>query len=110
MNRQDLYEKLKFSQNALCAAPSPFDCWLTLRGIKTLAIRMERHSANAQAMARFLGGHKAVSAVHYPGLPDDPGHRTPKKQRRGCGGMLSFGLRESSKVEDRVGNVDVIIL
>src|SRR5438094_508189 len=110
MNRGDLYEKLKFAQNALGAVPSPFDCWLTLRGIKTLAIRMERHSANAQAMARFLAGHKAVSAVHYPGLPDDPGHRTAKKQMRGFGGMLSFELRDSAKVADRLRKLEVIIL
>ena len=110
MNRGDLYEKLKFAQNALGAVPSPFDCWLTLRGIKTLAIRMERHSANAQAMARFLAGHKAVSAVHYPGLPDDPGHRTAKKQMRGFGGMLSFELRDSAKVADRLRKLEIIIL
>jgi len=63
-DREDLYEKLRFAQNALGAVPSPFDCWLTLRGIKTLAVRMERHCDNAEAMARFLAGHKGVSNVH----------------------------------------------
>src|SRR5439155_23099213 len=110
MNRRGLYEILRVAQNALGAVPSPFDRWISLRGIKTLAIRMERHSANAQAMARFIAGHKTVCAVHYPGLPDDPGHRTAKKQMRGFGGMLSFELRDSAKVADRLRKLEVIIL
>src|SRR5439155_878748 len=100
-NREDLYEKLRFAQNALGAVPSPFDCWLTLRGIKTLAVRMERHCDNAEAMARFLAGHKGVSNVHYPGLPEDPGHRVAKKQMRRFGGMLSFEMRDAAKVVGR---------
>ena len=92
------------------AVPSPFDCWLTLRGIKTLPVRMERHCDNAEALARFLKDHKAVSKVHYPGLPEDPGHGTAKKQMRRFGGMLSFELRDASKVADRLRRLEVILL
>src|SRR3989442_1714735 len=97
----DLHEKLKFSQNALGAVPSAFDCWLTLRGIKTLAVRMETHCDNAEALAKFLKGHKAIAKVHYPGLPDDPGHAIAKKQMRRFGGMLSFEARDPSQIVER---------
>src|SRR5216117_3381176 len=110
MNRGDLYEKLKFAQNALGAVPSPFDCWLTLRGVKTLGVRMERHCDNAEAMARFLAAHKGVSKVHYPGLPEDPGHRVAKKQMRRFGGMLSFEMRDAAKVVERLRRLEVIVL
>ena len=70
----EAYERLKFLQNAVGAVPGPMDCFLTLRGIKTLALRMERHSENALAVARFLCEHPAVERVLYPGLPDDPGY------------------------------------
>src|SRR6058998_870726 len=109
-DREDLYEKLKFAQNALGAVPSPFDCWLTLRGIKTLGVRMERHCDNAEAMARFLAAHKGVSKVHYPGLPEDPGHRVAKKQMRRFGGMLSFEMRDAAKVVERLRRLEVIVL
>jgi cystathionine gamma-lyase len=108
-NREDLGEKLKFSQNALGAVPSPFDCWLTLRGIKTLPLRMERHCDNAEALARFLKDHKAVSNVHYPGLPDDPGHAVAKKQMRRSGGMLSFELRDAAKAVERLRRLELIL-
>jgi cystathionine beta-lyase/cystathionine gamma-synthase len=110
MNREDLHEKLKFAQNALGAVPSAFDCWLTLRGIKTLAIRMERHCDNAESLARFLAQHPAVSKVHYPGLTDDPGHRVAKKQMRRFGGMLSFELRNPGNVIQRLKRLEVIVL
>jgi cystathionine beta-lyase/cystathionine gamma-synthase len=109
-NREDLHEKLKFAQNALGAVPSAFDCWLTLRGIKTLAVRMERHCDNAEALARFLAQHPAVSKVHYPGLADDPGHRIAKKQMRRFGGMMSFELRDSANVVPRLKRLEVIVL
>ena len=109
-NRADLHEKLKFAQNALGAVPSPFDCWLTLRGIKTLPLRMERHCDNAEALARFLKDHRAVSKVHYPGLSDDPGHGIAKKQMRRFGGMLSFELRDATKVVERLRRLEVILL
>ncbi len=87
MNRDDIHEKLKFSQNALGAVPSAFDCWLALRGIKTLPVRMERHCDNAETLSKFLKDHKGVAKVHYPGLPDDPGHGIAKTRacRRNSG-------------------------
>ncbi|OOB90380.1 cystathionine gamma-synthase [Rathayibacter sp. VKM Ac-2630] len=87
-----LAEKIGFLQFAVGAISSPMDAWLTVRGIKTLAIRMERHSANAQKVAEFLAEHSAVTAVHYPGLPTHPGHELAKRQMSGFGGMLSVEL------------------
>ncbi len=72
------------------SVPSPFDCWLTLRGVKTLALRMERHCSNAQAVAEHLASHPHVAKVFFPGLESDPGHAVAKKQMRGFGGMVSF--------------------
>jgi cystathionine gamma-synthase len=72
------------------AVAGPFDAWLTLRGIKTLGVRMDRHCANAAAIADLLGAHPKVSAVHYPGLSAHPGHEIAAKQMRGFGGMVSF--------------------
>lgn len=85
--------ELTFLQNAVGAVPGPFDSWLTLRGIKTLGVRMDRHCANAQAVAEFLADHPAVSAVHYPGLRDDPGHQLASRQMSRFGGMVSFRAR-----------------
>jgi cystathionine beta-lyase/cystathionine gamma-synthase len=89
-NSQDIYQTLQFHQNAAGAVPGPFDCWLVLRGIKTLAVRMERHAANARRVAQFLRGHPAVVRVFYPGLPDHPGHDLARRQMTGFGGMVSF--------------------
>ncbi|MEW6026401.1 MAG: cystathionine gamma-synthase [Planctomycetota bacterium] len=88
-----LYERLKFFQNAVGAVPGPLDCFLTLRGTKTLALRMERHCANAMAIARFLSKHPKVKKVFYPGLPNHPGHKIAKKQMTGFGGMVSFEVK-----------------
>jgi cystathionine gamma-synthase len=87
-----LAEELAFHQNAMGAVNGPFDAWLTLRGIKTLGVRMDRHCANAAAVVDFLSRHDAVSAVLYPGLPDHPGHDLAVKQMSGFGGMVSFRL------------------
>jgi cystathionine beta-lyase/cystathionine gamma-synthase len=84
------YERLKFLQNAIGAVPGPLDCFLTLRGLKTLPLRMERHSANAQRIAEFLADHPVVKRVMYPGLEDHPGHRIAQQQMRLPGGMISF--------------------
>lgn len=92
-NDPDVFESLKFHQNAAGAVPGPFDVWLSLRGIKTLAVRMERHSENAQAVAEFLAGHPAVERVYYPGLADHPGHDVAKRQMRGYSGMVSFTVK-----------------
>ena len=90
---KELYETLKFHQNAAGAVPGPFDCWLVLRGIKTLAVRMERHASNALQVAQFLRGHPAVARVLYPGLPDHPGHHLAGRQMKGFGGMVSVVLK-----------------
>ena len=88
-----LGERLAFPQNATGAVAGPFDAWLTLRGIKTLAVRMDRHSLNAARVADMLLAHPAVSGVLYPGLPGHPGHEIAAKQMRGFGGMVSFRVR-----------------
>ncbi len=86
----ELGERLAFLQNSAGAIAGPFDSWLVLRGAKTLAVRMERHCANAERLAQFLGTHEKVTKVRYPGLPTHPGHEIATKQMRGYGGMLSF--------------------
>ncbi|MFF4412536.1 cystathionine gamma-synthase [Streptosporangium sp. NPDC001559] len=86
----ELGERLAFHQNAMGAVAGPFDAWLTLRGLKTLAVRMERHCDNAERVADLLLAHPRVSSVLYPGLPDHPGHETAAKQMRRFGGMVSF--------------------
>jgi cystathionine gamma-synthase len=83
-------ERLAFVQNAAGAVPGPFDCWLVLRGVKTLALRMERHCDNARAVAEMLAAHPAVERTFYPGLDGHPGHETAKRQMRDFGGMVSF--------------------
>src|SRR3954451_4154153 len=96
-NDDAIGERLRFLQKSLGAVPGPFDCWLVLRGLKTLALRMERHSANAAAIAEFLAGHGRVASVLYPGLPSHPGHELAARQMpRGFGGMVSF-LAESEE-------------
>ncbi|HEX4724823.1 MAG TPA: cystathionine gamma-synthase [Pseudonocardiaceae bacterium] len=85
-----LSEQVAFLQNAAGAVPGPFDAWLTLRGLKTLAIRMEQHSDNAERIVEFLTGHPKVTKVYYPGLADHPGHEVAAKQMRRFGGMVSF--------------------
>ena len=87
-----LYARLKFLQNAVGATPGPFDAFLVLRGIKTLAVRMERHGANAMKVARFLEAHPKIERVIYPGLESHPGHALAKCQMRGYGGMMTFFL------------------
>jgi cystathionine gamma-lyase len=88
-----LYSRLKFLQNSIGATPGPFDCFLVLRGIKTLAIRMDRHNANAAKVAGFLEGHPKVASVRYPGLTSHPSHELAKRQMLGFGGMITFFLR-----------------
>ncbi|GAA0487763.1 cystathionine gamma-synthase [Streptomyces olivaceiscleroticus] len=85
-----LGEELAFHQNAMGAIAGPFDAWLVMRGIKTLAVRMDRHSANAARVAELLTAHPKVTKVYYPGLPDHPGHENAAKQMRSFGGMVSF--------------------
>jgi cystathionine gamma-lyase len=92
-NREDVWTRLKFSQNAVGAVPGPFDSWLTLRGVKTLFVRMAAHEANARAIAGRLANHPRVPQVFYPGLPKHPGHELHKSQASGFGAIISFRVR-----------------
>lgn len=92
MGSSKLLEPIQFYQNAAGGVPGPFDCFLTLRGIKTLAIRMQRHCENAQALAEWMVNQPEVSTVYYPGLESHPGHAIARRQMRGFGGMISFRL------------------
>jgi cystathionine gamma-lyase len=93
INDPSLSEKIRFNQNAVGAVLSPFDSFLTLRGIKTLEVRMERHEKNAMQIARYLSENESIEKVLYPGLESHPGHDIAKKQMRGFGGMLSFYVK-----------------
>ena len=92
VNDNGLQEQIKFTQKSIGAVPSPFDCWLTLLGIKTLALRMDKHCANALHIAKHLEAHPKVKKVSYPGLNSHPGHEIAKKQMRAFGGMITFEL------------------
>ncbi len=117
----DLHERLAFLQNAVGAVPGPMDCFLVLRGIKTLAVRMERHSANAQAVAKFLARHPKVKRVHYPFLPTHPQYEVARRQMKAGGGMVSFEVEspeeairvaESTKIfalAESLGGVESLI-
>jgi cystathionine beta-lyase/cystathionine gamma-synthase len=87
-----VFEPIGFLQNALGGVPSPFDCWLTLRGLKTMELRMERHEQNATAIAEALSAHRRAARVYFPGLPTHPGHAVARRQMTGFGGMVSFEL------------------
>ncbi len=97
LNDPILYEKLKFNQNALGMVPSPFDCYLVLRGLKTLSLRMERHQSNAFAIASYLEKHPKVDRVYYPGLPSHPQYALNCSQASGFGGMVSFEIKGGEK-------------
>lgn len=102
VNDADHYEALKFHQNAAGGVPGPFDSWLTLRGIKTLPVRMRQHAENAMTVARFLAEHPRVEKVYYPGLPSHPDHELAKRQMSGFGGMVSFQFKGSYADVERV--------
>ncbi len=93
LNNEEVYQAIKFYQNAAGSVPSPFDSWLTLRGIKTLAVRMRQHEENARTVAKFLAEHPRVERVYYPGLPSHPDHELAKRQMSGFGGMVSFQFK-----------------
>jgi cystathionine gamma-synthase len=96
-NDDSLSERLAFLQKSLGAIPGPFDCWLVLRGVKTLGVRMERHCRNAREIASFLSERPRVETVLYPGLPDHPGHEIAARQMRDFGGMVSFTLHSEDE-------------
>ncbi len=107
----DLGERLAYHQNAMGAVPGPFDSWLVLRGIKTLGVRMDRHSSNARAVVEFLSGHSAVSAVLWPGLKSHPGHDVAVRQMRDFGGMVSFRVAGGEQAAvDICGRTEVFTL
>lgn len=91
-DRDDIFDDMRYIQKTIGAVPSPFDCWLTMLGVKTLHLRMHRHTANAQVVAEFLEAHKKVEKVTYPGLPSHPQHEVAKAQMDGFSGMISFEL------------------
>ena len=92
-NDEEIHERMKFVQKTIGAVPSPFDCWLTLIGVKTLHLRMERHASNAQAVAEFLESHPQVEKITYPGLKSHPQYEVAKEQMDGFSGMISFELK-----------------
>lgn len=109
-NSKELASEIGFLQNSIGAVLGPQDSWLVQRGIKTLALRMEAHSANAQKIAEFLETSKAVSKVYYPGLSSHPGHEIAKKQMSAFGGMISFELTDENAVKDFVENLSYFTL
>jgi cystathionine beta-lyase/cystathionine gamma-synthase len=109
-NDDALAERLRFLQNSLGAVPGPFDCWLVLRGIKTLAVRMRQHCENARAIAEFLEAHPRVERVFYPGLPSHPGHELAARQMRDFGGMISFLLETAEEAEEMVARTKLFVL
>jgi cystathionine gamma-lyase len=101
VNDDELKDRLAFIQNSCGAVPGPQDCFLVLRGIKTLHLRMQRHSENGRKVAEYLNGHPKVGKVYWPGLPSHPNHEVAKKQMRDFGGMISFTLK-GDKQEDAI--------
>lgn len=122
-NREDLANQLKFAQKTIGAVPSPFDCWLTLLGVKTLDVRMKKHEENAIKVAEFLESHPKVSSLIYPGLPSHPMHHIAKEQMSGFSGMISLELKggipagkkflnsvELSLLAESLGSVETMVL
>jgi cystathionine gamma-synthase len=101
-NDEELDQAFGFLQNGAGGVPGPFDAYLTMRGLKTLVLRMQRHSENASAVAEFLAGHPAVSTVLYPGLSTHPGHEVAKRQMRGFGGMVSVRMRAGRQAAEEL--------
>jgi len=111
VNDEALYSELKFLQNAAGAVPGPWDCWLTLRGLKTLAVRMREHEKNAKCLAEFLAGHEKVAKVYYPGLAGTRDHEIAAVQMRGFGGMLSLEIvGDVAAVERFLSGLKVFLL
>ncbi|GJD19654.1 cystathionine gamma-lyase [Rivularia sp. IAM M-261] len=110
-SNEEIYSQLKFYQNAIGAVPSPFDSYLVLRGIKTLAVRMREHETNALHLANFLQNHPKVERIYYPGLPNHPQHQLAKTQMSGFGGMISLELKGGfAAVEKFVSRIKLFLL
>ena len=110
LSNDELYSRLRFNQNAVGAIPSPFDCFLVLRGTKTLALRMDKHNQNAMEIAEYLESHSKIEKVNYPGLKTYPQHQLAKEQMSGFGGMLSFYLKENVDVKRFLRTLKIIAL
>jgi len=104
------HEKLRYLQNAAGAVPGPWDCWLALRGVKTLPVRMKQHEANAQEVVAMLREHGAIEKLYYPGLTDHPGHDIAKRQQGGFGAMVSFDVGSLDKANRVVKAVRIFTL
>jgi len=109
-NHDDLETQLRFHQNAVGAVPSPFDCWLLLRGVKTLALRVQRQSENAMEIAGALARHKAVKRVYYPGLDANPQRALAAKQMRMFGGMVSFEVADEATALRTLERLEIFAL
>jgi cystathionine gamma-synthase len=109
-NDPTVAERLQFLQKSLGAVPGAFDCWLVLRGIKTLAVRMRQHCENAHAVALWLSRHPRVERVLYPGLPTHPGHRIAARQMRDFGGMISFLVETEEEAVSLVARTKIFQL
>jgi cystathionine beta-lyase/cystathionine gamma-synthase len=110
LTNKDDYDRLYFIQKSAGAILSPFDCWLVLRGVKTLAVRMEQHEKNGRAVAEFLDQHPKVQRVYYPGLKSHPQHELAKKQMKGFGAMVAFEMGSRAAAENMLRRVKVCIL
>jgi cystathionine gamma-synthase len=109
-NDPTIADRLFFLQKSLGAVPGPFDCWLVLRGVKTLAVRMRQHCKSAHAIAVFLEGHTRVDRVFYPGLPGHPGHAIAARQMRDFGGMISFQVESEEEAATLVARTKLFKL
>jgi cystathionine gamma-synthase len=109
-NDDGLAERLRFLQKSLGAVPGPFDAWLVLRGLKTLALRMRQHCDNARRVAEYLDGHAAIERVLYPGLPGHPGHEVARRQMRDFGGMVSVQLESEAEAVAFCGRTKLFLL
>ncbi|HET8656127.1 MAG TPA: cystathionine gamma-synthase [Longimicrobiaceae bacterium] len=110
LNDEALHERLRFLQNAAGAVPGPWDCWLVLRGTKTLHLRMRAHNENGQRIAEWLDGHPKVERVHYPGLASHPQHELAKRQMRGFTGMISVEMGSAARAKQLVESVRIFAL
>ncbi|HKK69862.1 MAG TPA: PLP-dependent aspartate aminotransferase family protein [Candidatus Krumholzibacteria bacterium] len=107
---EEMAEGLRFLQNAAGAVPGPWDCWLALRGTKTLHLRMRAHEENAHALLAAIREHRAIKRIYYPGLPDHPGHEIAKKQQKGYGGMISVDVGSLDNAQALVGQLRLFTL
>lgn len=110
VREDELHERIRFLQNAAGAVPGPWDCWLTLRGTKTLHLRMRAHNENGQRVAEWLAGQSGIESVHYPGLPSHPQHTLARAQMDGFGGMISVELGSAARARRFVESVRVFAL